>query len=93
MAETLSPDEVEERIPPEWDHEDGTIRRTYEFDEYLRGVAFAQLVGEIAEAQFHHPTIVIRYGEVEISLTTHEADGLTEEDIEMAQLIESESAD
>jgi len=93
MADVLSEDEIEARVPDAWEYDDGEIRRTYEFEEYLRGVAFAQLVGEIAEAQFHHPTIEIRYGEVEITLTTHEAGGITEEDVEMATLIESESAD
>ncbi|RZV11472.1 4a-hydroxytetrahydrobiopterin dehydratase [Natrinema hispanicum] len=64
--------------------------RVYEFDDYLRGVNFAQMVGEIAEAQFHHPEIIIRYSGVEIRLTSHEAGGITDDDIEMAELIESE---
>ncbi|WP_265108786.1 4a-hydroxytetrahydrobiopterin dehydratase [Halosolutus halophilus] len=90
MADLLSDDEIADRLPDEWDREGDEIVRTYEFDEYLRGVNFAQMVGEIAEAQFHHPEIVIRYSEVEIRLTSHEEGGITDDDVEMATLIESE---
>ncbi|WP_306053045.1 4a-hydroxytetrahydrobiopterin dehydratase [Natronococcus wangiae] len=90
MADLLSDDEIDAQLPDEWAQEGDEIARTYEFDDYLRGVNFAQMVGEIAEAQFHHPEIIIRYEEVEIRLTSHEAGGITEDDIEMAELIESE---
>ena len=90
MADLLSDDEIETQLPDEWTREGDEIVRTYEFDDYLRGVNFAQMVGEIAEAQFHHPEIVIRYEEVEIRLTSHEEGGITDQDIEMAELIESE---
>ena len=90
MADLLSDDEIEAQLPDGWAREGDEIVRTYEFDDYLRGVNFAQMVGEIAEAQFHHPEIVIRYAEVEIRLTSHEEGGITDADIEMADLIESE---
>ncbi|ELZ19844.1 MULTISPECIES: 4a-hydroxytetrahydrobiopterin dehydratase [Haloterrigena] len=90
MADLLSDDEIDAQLPDEWTQEGDEIVRAYEFDDYLRGVNFAQMVGEIAEAQFHHPEIIIRYEEVEIRLTSHEEGGVTEQDIEMAELIESE---
>ncbi|ELY47819.1 MULTISPECIES: 4a-hydroxytetrahydrobiopterin dehydratase [Natronorubrum] len=90
MADLLSDDEIEAQLPDDWTRDGDEIVRTYEFDDYLRGVNFAQMVGEIAEAQFHHPEIVIRYAEVEIRLTSHEEGGITDADIEMADLIESE---
>ncbi|MBZ6495444.1 4a-hydroxytetrahydrobiopterin dehydratase [Natrinema longum] len=93
MAALLSDEEIEDRLPDEWEREDDEIVRVYEFDDYLRGVNFAQMVGEIAEAQFHHPEIIIRYAGVEIRLTSHEEGGITESDIEMAELIESERDD
>ncbi len=90
MADLLSDDEIEAQLPDDWTRDGDEIVRTYEFDDYLRGVNFAQMVGEIAEAQFHHPEIVIRYAEVEIRLTSHEEGGITDADTEMADLIESE---
>ncbi|WP_254525186.1 4a-hydroxytetrahydrobiopterin dehydratase [Natrinema caseinilyticum] len=90
MADLLTDEEIEDQRPSNWDRDGDEIVRVYEFDDYLRGVNFAQMVGEIAEAQFHHPEIVIRYSEVEVRLTSHEAGGITGDDIEMAELIESE---
>lgn len=90
MADLLSDEEIDDQLPDAWEREDDEIVRVYEFDDYLRGVNFAQMVGEIAEAQFHHPEIIIRYSGVEIRLTSHEAGGITDDDIEMAELIESE---
>ncbi|EMA27453.1 4a-hydroxytetrahydrobiopterin dehydratase [Halobiforma nitratireducens] len=90
MADLLSDDEIDAQLPDEWSQEGDEIVRTYEFDDYLHGVNFAQMVGEIAESQFHHPEIVIRYKEVEIRLTSHEEGGITDQDVEMAELIESE---
>ncbi len=90
MADLLSEDEIDDLIPDTWEQEDDQIVRVYGFDDYLRGVNFAQMVGEIAQAQAHHPEIVIRYSEVEIRLTTHEEGGVTDADIEMADVIEAE---
>ncbi|PSQ28393.1 4a-hydroxytetrahydrobiopterin dehydratase [Halobacteriales archaeon QS_9_68_17] len=91
MADLLSDDEIEERTPDEWHREGDEIVRTYEFDEYLHGVNFAQLTGEIAEAEFHHPEIVIGYKEVEVRFTTHDEGGITDKDVEMAELVETEA--
>jgi 4a-hydroxytetrahydrobiopterin dehydratase len=93
MTNLLSDDEIETQLPDDWNREGDEIVRVYEFDDYLRGVNFAQMVGEIAEAQFHHPEIIIRYAGVEIRLTSHEEGGITDDDIEMAELIESERGD
>lgn len=90
MPEVLSAEEVEERLPFGWNHEDGEISRVYEFDEYLDGVAFAGDVGEVAQEEFHHPSIEIRYKEVEVRLTTHEADGITSKDIRLSRLFNDE---
>jgi len=93
MADLLSDDEIAERLPERWERDGDEIVRVFSFEEYLRGVNFAQMLGEIAEAQFHHPTIEIRYKEVEVRFTSHEAGGITDEDIEMAQLVDNEAGD
>ncbi|MCG1003882.1 MULTISPECIES: 4a-hydroxytetrahydrobiopterin dehydratase [Halobacterium] len=86
MAELLSEDEIDQRTPEGWEREGDEIVRTYEFDDYLKGVAFASEVGELAEEQFHHPEIRIRYEEVEVRFTSHEAGGVTGQDIDLAEL-------
>ncbi|ELY65966.1 4a-hydroxytetrahydrobiopterin dehydratase [Natronococcus jeotgali] len=90
MADLLSDDEVDAQLPDGWEREGDEIVRTYEFDDYLRGVSFAGDVGEVAEEQFHHPEIRIRYEEVEVRLTSHEEGGITDADLEMAELCDDE---
>ena len=86
MAELLSDEEIQAQLPDGWERIDDEIVRVYEFDDYLTGVAFASEVGEFAEEEFHHPTITIRYEEVEIRFTSHEEGGITDADVEMAEL-------
>ncbi|WP_435319270.1 4a-hydroxytetrahydrobiopterin dehydratase [Haloarchaeobius sp. TZWSO28] len=90
MADVLSTDEIQEQLPEGWSLDGDEIVRTFEFDDYMKGVNFAQLTGEIAEAQFHHPTMIIRYKKVEVRFTSHEEGGITEKDIEMAQFLNRE---
>jgi 4a-hydroxytetrahydrobiopterin dehydratase len=85
MADVLADDEIEQHAPTGWNHAGEEIVRTYEFDEYLDGVAFANDVAEIADEEVHHPEIQIRYDEVEVHLTSHEAGGVTEQDLDMAE--------
>ena len=88
MAELLSDDEIETRLPRDWERDGDEIVRTYEFDDYLDGVAFAAECGEIAEEEWHHPEITIGYEEVEVRLTSHEAGGITDDDLHMAELFD-----
>ncbi|MFB6296687.1 MAG: 4a-hydroxytetrahydrobiopterin dehydratase [Halobacteriales archaeon] len=88
MADLLSDDEIEARLPENWHRDGDEIVRVYEFDDYLDGVSFAATAGEIAEEEWHHPAIEIRYGEVEIRLTSHEEGGITDQDIHVAQLFD-----
>lgn len=85
MADLLTDEEIEDSLPEQWERTDDEIVRIYEFDSYLDGVGFAAGVGGIAQDAFHHPEITIRYQEVEIRLTSHEAGGITEMDISLAE--------
>ena len=88
MADLLENDEIARQLPDDWERDGDEITRTYDFDDYLSGVAFAATVGEIAEEEWHHPTITIGYTEVEVRLTSHEAGGITDQDIHMAELFD-----
>jgi len=86
MSDVLTDDEVDRRAPDGWARDGDAITRTYEFDDYLAGVAFATDVAEVAEEEFHHPAIEIGYETVTVTFTTHEAGGVTGQDLEMAEL-------
>lgn len=85
MSELLSDDEIDEQLPDGWDREGEEIVRTYDFDSYLDGIGFASGAGGVAEEAWHHPEMTITWGEVEIRLTTHDAGGLTEKDMDLAE--------
>ncbi len=82
--ELLSDTEIADGLPAGWEREGDEIVRTYEFDSYLGGVGFAAGAGGVAEDAFHHPELTIRWREVEVKLTTHDAGGITEKDLELA---------
>ena len=64
------------------------IARTYGFPGFRSALAFVAYVGELAEAQNHHPDIDIRYNKVSLTLSTHEAGGLSDKDFALAKLID-----
>jgi 4a-hydroxytetrahydrobiopterin dehydratase len=69
---------------PQWKHEGGMIRRTYEAPTFLVGIAFVNKVAQAAEAADHHPDIDIRWRKVTLALVTHDAGGLTWRDTKLA---------
>lgn len=52
------------------------LERTFAFKGYLQGVEFTQQVAAMAEAQNHHPEILLTYGKVTVSWWTHALSGL-----------------
>jgi 4a-hydroxytetrahydrobiopterin dehydratase len=84
MSDTLAADRIDEERPDGWEREDDELVRTFEFEDYLAGVGFAQRVAERADEEFHHPSIEIGWREVTVRWTTHDAGGITESDLEMA---------
>lgn len=91
MSDLLADDDLDAALRkcPLWEVEGKTITRTVEFEEFMEGIDFVNLMAEVAEEANHHPDIDIRYTRVAIALTTHEAGGVTEADIELAQRIDN----
>lgn len=71
-----------------WEIDDGFLLTDFEFDNFIQALAFVNQVGELAEESEHHPDIAFGWGYAEIALTTHEVEGLTEADFEMAAKID-----
>ena len=72
----------------QWNELKNTITKTFEFNSYLDGIDFVNEVANLAEQENHHPDIEIGYCKVTISLTTHDAGGLTDKDYKLAKLID-----
>ena len=74
---------------PEWDVVRGHhLRREYTFSNFAKALEFVNRVGEVAEAEGHHPNISFTWGKVDIEIFTHSIDGLTESDFVLAAKIE-----
>lgn len=68
---------------------DGTaISRTFAFADFSAAFGFMARVALAAERQGHHPDWSNVYGRVDITLTTHEAGGLTQRDVALAKAID-----
>jgi 4a-hydroxytetrahydrobiopterin dehydratase len=63
-----------------------TLVKTYAFKHFGAAVGFAVHVGFAAEKQDHHPELVVTWGKVRVAWWTHDADGVTALDTEMAEL-------
>ena len=84
MTDLLADEEIAAGLPDGWERDGDEIVRTFEFDSYLDGLGFAAGAGGIAEDAWHHPEMTIRWGEVEVRCTTHDAGGITQTDLDLA---------
>ena len=91
MPQLISHEEVQEKMKkiPEWEFNETSISRVFEFDEYSSAIDFVNSVAEIAEEANHHPDILINYTNVKLTLSTHEVGGITDRDFEVAERIDS----
>jgi 4a-hydroxytetrahydrobiopterin dehydratase len=67
-----------------WSQPGEEIQRTFRFKDFVAAMAFVERIAARAEAVQHHPDILIRYSRVTLSLSTHDAGGISEKDFEFA---------
>ena len=75
---------------PEWQlpEEAHHIERSFRFRNFREALTFVQEIGELAEAEGHHPNISFGWGNVTVSLQTKKIHGLHENDFIMATKID-----
>ncbi len=78
------------RALPQWSlaREGKAIERSFEFADFAEAFAFMTRIAIIAEKRDHHPEWFNVYNKVEITLTTHDAGGLSLRDVNMAKKID-----
>ena len=74
---------------PGWSRVDGTLRKTFGFPDYCRTIAFVNAVAWIAGRQDHHPDLDVRYNRCGVTLSTHDAGGVTLNDFICAARIDA----
>ncbi|MCX9147135.1 4a-hydroxytetrahydrobiopterin dehydratase [Erythrobacter sp. WG] len=89
----LTPDDVAALLAahPEWmlAREGKAIARTFRFKDFSEAWGFMNRVALLAEAQDHHPEWFNVYNRVEVTLTTHDAGGLSARDAKMAAAMDA----
>jgi 4a-hydroxytetrahydrobiopterin dehydratase len=76
-----------------WKREEGGLRKRFRRANFMDAIAFVNRIAELAEAAQHHPDIDIRWRNIIVFLTTHEAGGVTELDLALARQIEAAAHD
>lgn len=70
-----------------WEREGAEIAKTFELADFVGSVAFVNKLVEPAEEMNHHPDVAVSWNRVTVSITNHEAGGLTAADFALATRI------
>jgi 4a-hydroxytetrahydrobiopterin dehydratase len=74
----------------DWHIEDESLMRDYAFPDFKAALWFVNRVAELAEERNHHPDILVHgWNKVRLTLSTHDAGGLTEADHALAAAIDA----
>jgi 4a-hydroxytetrahydrobiopterin dehydratase len=73
-----------------WSRRGDALVKTFAFQRFADGIAFVNRIARIADDMDHHPDIDIRYTKVTVTLSTHDAGGVTKTDFRLAERIEAE---
>lgn len=86
----LSPEEIDELLTNlnGWGLNNGMLRAEIETGNFNAGVELVNKIAKVADELDHHPDIKLTYPKVEIEMKTHDVDGITEFDFELARKIE-----
>jgi 4a-hydroxytetrahydrobiopterin dehydratase len=89
MTQLLTDAEIQAQAKnfPAWTVVDSKLQTTRKFKDFVAAIAFVNQLVEPAESAGHHPDIEISYNKVQITLTTHDAGGLTQKDFDLAEII------
>jgi 4a-hydroxytetrahydrobiopterin dehydratase len=78
---------------PGWKRQGKAIAKTFDMKGFKASMAFAATVGEIAERADHHPDILVQFSKVTLTLSSHDAGGVTDRDLRLARQIEAAAKD
>jgi 4a-hydroxytetrahydrobiopterin dehydratase len=89
MADRLSEEDITSGISKvAWSREGDELVKVVTRRNFVEAMTFVNAVAELAEAANHHPDIAISWNKVTLRLTTHDAGGLTQADLDLAARID-----
>ncbi len=90
MAELLSDIAIQRELGSlsGWSRKGDALTKTYQFKGFPAAIAFVNRAATAAEAADHHPDIDIRFSKVTMVLSSHDAGGITQKDLDLATALE-----
>jgi 4a-hydroxytetrahydrobiopterin dehydratase len=87
----LSDEQIQRALAgrPEWSETGEAIQRTFLFKTFVEAMGFVTKAAAAAEADQHHPDILIRYNKVTMTLSTHDAGGISQKDFDLAAKLDA----
>ena len=87
----LSEDTIEKKLLrlPDWEYYNNVLYAEFEFDNFKDCFSAMSRIAFECEAQNHHPNWSNVYNVLKISLSTHDANGVTQKDFDLAEAIEA----
>jgi 4a-hydroxytetrahydrobiopterin dehydratase len=82
-APRLSPGELATHLQAlaDWEQADGAIRRTFAFPDFHATIGFVNALAWIANREDHHPDLRVSYNQCVVTWSTHDAGGVTRNDL------------
>lgn len=72
-----------------WERDGDTIRRDYKLDGFRDAIDLIVRIADLADDANHHPELTNVYNNLTVVLTTHDAGGITQKDLDLAAAIEA----
>jgi 4a-hydroxytetrahydrobiopterin dehydratase len=73
--------------PLHWELKEGRFTRAFRFESYAKTIEFVNKVAAIAENMDHHPDMLVGYGHVQCSISSHSAGGVTRQCVEFCEAV------
>jgi 4a-hydroxytetrahydrobiopterin dehydratase len=89
----LTATQVRDAALNDWRQILGRIKARFRTGDFATGLALVNKIGEAAEALDHHPDVLLTWGDVIVTLSSHDVHGITSRDLELARRISSLAAE
>mgnify|MGYP001316674366 CR=1 FL=1 len=68
--------------------DDHHLEKSFDFDDFVKALEFVNIIGDICEEQDHHAEFILSWGRVVIKTWSHDVQGITKRDYELANAID-----
>jgi 4a-hydroxytetrahydrobiopterin dehydratase len=90
---TLSPNDIEQAELEDWRVLFDALHARFRTDDFATGLKLVKKIGKAADKADHHPDVDLSYGQVDVRLSSHDAGGVTERDVDLARQISGFASD